>query len=363
MKGAVCVEFGKPWEIQEMELDKPARGEVMVKVAACAICHSDIHSAQGEHSLIPLPAVGGHEIAGYIAEIGEGVTYVKPGDPVIVSIPQHGCGHCYYCLIGQGYNCPNFPLKLAAPGRYTNNKGQRLWQFAGDIAGFVEYTTCSENHVVKIPQNMPLDRACLLACGVISGFGAIVNRAKVKPFDSVAVVGAGGVGLNAVQGARFSGAHPVIAVDVMEGKLEMARKFGATHTVNSRTEKDAVQKVKEITDGRGADVIIVAVAGIEILRQAFNMSSRNGMTVVIGHAGREWMSTFDATEFVGGKIMSGSAMGATRPRLDIPRLIDLYQHGRLKLDELVSRRYPFAQINQAMDDSMKGDALRNVLIF
>jgi S-(hydroxymethyl)glutathione dehydrogenase/alcohol dehydrogenase len=363
LKGAVCVEFGKPLIIEELELDKPVKGEVKVKVAACAICHSDIHSAQGEHSPIQLPAVGGHEIAGYIDEVGEGVTYVKKGDPVVVLIPQNGCGYCYNCLIGQSYNCVNNPLKLAAPGRYTNKKGQRLWQFAGDIAGFVEYTTCSENHVVKIPQNMPIDRACLLACGVISGFGAVINRAKVKPFDSVLVVGTGGVGLNAIQGARFSGAHPIIALDVMDSKLEMAKSFGATHIINGKTEKDPLNKVREITNRRGANFVFVAVAGIEILRQAFSMSSSNGLTVVIGHAGRELMTGFDATEFVGGRMMSGSAMGVTRPRLDIPRLIDLYQCGRLKLDELVSKHYPFEQINEAIEDAIRGNALRNILVF
>jgi S-(hydroxymethyl)glutathione dehydrogenase/alcohol dehydrogenase len=363
LKAAVVVEFGKPWVIEELELDKPSKGEVKVKVAACAICHSDIHSAMGEHSQIPLPAVGGHEIAGYIDEVGEGVTYVKAGDPVIVSIPQNGCGQCYNCLSGRNYNCTTNPLKLAAPGRYTNKKGLRLWQFAGDIAGFVEYTTCSENHVVKIPANMPMDRACLLACGVISGFGAVVNRGKVRPFDSVVVMGAGGVGLNAVQGARFSGAHPIIAVDVMDSKLDMAKSFGATHTVNAKTEKDPIKKVRELTGGRGADFIIVAVAGIDILRQAFSMSGQNGMTIVVGHAGKEMMSNFDATEFVGGRMMSGSAMGVTRPRLDIPRLIELYQCGRLKLDELVSKHYPLSQINEAIADSLKGDAFRNIITF
>jgi S-(hydroxymethyl)glutathione dehydrogenase / alcohol dehydrogenase len=363
MKAALCVEFGKPWVIEELTLDDPGPGEVKVKVAACAICHSDIHSAMGEHSPITLPAVGGHEIAGYIAEVGKGVTYVKEGDPVIVSIPQNGCGQCYNCLIGQNYNCTTNPLKLAAPGRYVNSQGQRLWQFAGDIAGFAEYTTCSENHVVKFPPNMPMDRACLIACGVISGFMAVINRAKVKPFESVLVMGTGGVGLNAIQGARFAGAHPIIAVDVLDSKLETARSFGATHTINARTEKDPIKTAREITGNRGADYVFVAVAGVEILRQAFSMSGRNGMTVVIGHSGKEWMSNFDATEFVGGKFMTGSAMGVVRQRVDIPRLVELYQCGRLKLDELISKHYPFARINEAMADSMKGDALRNILTF
>lgn len=362
-KAAVCTQFNEPLVIEELELDEPVQGEVMVKVAATAICHSDIHSLKGEHARITLPAVGGHEIAGYIEKVGEGVTYVKPGDPVIVSIPQNGCGQCLPCLMGQNYNCKTHPLKLAAPGRYTNRNGQRLWQFAGDIAGFAEYTTCSEHHVVKVPEDMPLDRACLLACGVISGFGAVTNRAKVKAFDSVLVMGAGGVGLNAVQGARFSGAHPIIAVDIADNKLEMAKAFGATHTINPRTEKEPIKKVFEITNNMGADFVFVAVAGVEILRQAFSMSGRNGMTVVIGHAGKERMADFDATEFVGGKMMTGSAMGVVRQRIDIPRLVSLYQYGRLKLDELISNHYPFAQINEALTASEKGSDLRNVLMF
>jgi S-(hydroxymethyl)glutathione dehydrogenase/alcohol dehydrogenase len=363
VRGAVCNEFSTPWVIEELELDKPGKGDVKVKVEACAICHSDIHSAKGEHSPIHLPAVGGHEIAGYIDEVGEGCSYVKVGDPVIVSIVTPGCGQCYYCLIGKPYKCRVKPLKLAAPGRYVNKKGQRLWQFAGDIAGFVEYTTVPEDHVVKIPPDMPMDRAALLACGVISGFGAVTNRAMVKAFDSVVVMGVGGVGLNAIQGARFSGAHPIIAVDILDSKLESARAFGATHTVNVKTEKDPVKKVFEITGMRGADHIFVAVAGIDILRQAFNMSGSEGTTYVIGHSGREMMSNFDATEFVGGKKMSGSAMGTTRPRIDIPRLIELYQCGRLMLDELVSTHYPFEKINEAMEASEKGSDLRNILTF
>jgi Zn-dependent alcohol dehydrogenase len=363
VKGAVCNEFGKPLNIEELELDQPGYGEVKVKVKACAICHSDIHSAKGEHAPIKLPAIGGHEIAGIVAEVGEGCSYVKVGDAVIVSIVTPGCGQCYYCLVGQPYNCSVKPLRLAGLGRYVNKKGERLMQFAGGIAGFVEYTTVAEDHLVKIPQDMPMDKASLLGCGVISGFGAVTNRAQVKAFDSVLVMGTGGVGLNAIQGARFSGAHPVIAADILDSKLESARDFGATHIVNVKTEQDPVKKIFEITQNRGADHVFVAVAGIDILRQAHNMCGRNGTTYVIGHSGPEIMSNFSANEFVGGKKMSGSAMGTTRPRLDIPRLVELYSCGRLKLDELISTHYPFEQINEAMAASEKGRDLRNVLLF
>jgi S-(hydroxymethyl)glutathione dehydrogenase / alcohol dehydrogenase len=364
-KVAVLYEYGKPLVIEEATLESPRKGEVMVRIASCAICHSDIHSMRGEHGNHPLPAVGGHEISGYIAEVGEGVTYVKPGDPVVTTLPMVGCGECYFCTLGQPSRCEGRKkgFIFGAPGRYVLTSGQRLTQLGGAFAGFAQYTTLAQEHITKLPQDMPMAQASLLACGVISGFGAVVNKAQVKPFSSVVVMGAGGVGLNAVQGAYFSGAYPIIAVDVVDKKLEAARQFGATWTVNSRTEKDPVAKVRELTLGRGADYIFITVAGLGPLRQGWMMSGMAGMTVVIGHAGVESMADFDATEFVGGKMMTGSAMGFVRPRVDIARLIDIYKAGRLKLDELISNRYPLEKINEAIASSLEGEALRNVIIF
>ncbi len=363
MRAAVCYEFGKPLVIEEVSLDPPGKGEVRVKLAAVAICHSDIHSLKGEHGDLPLPAVPGHEAGGYVEEVGEGVSYLKPGDTVVASIIPEGCGRCYYCRIGLSNQCTTNELYLYGEGKYTNKKGQRLAQWAGAVAGFAEYAVIPEVNLVKVPPDLPMDRACLLACGVISGFGAVVNRARVVPNSSVAVVGCGGVGLNAIQGAVFSGAYPVVAVDVLDSKLERARLFGATHAVNAAKEKDPIAKVHEITGGRGADSVIVAVAGIEILRQAFLMSARDGTTVVVGHGHGEKLSAFNPTDFMGGRKLTGSAMGAVRLRLDVPRLIELYRTGRLKLDELVSGHYPFEEINQAIASSAAGEVIRNVIMF
>jgi Zn-dependent alcohol dehydrogenase len=191
----------------------------------------------------------------------------------------------------------------------------------------------------------------------------VVNRAKVTVNSSVAVIGCGGVGLNVIQGAVFSGAYPIIAVDVRDSKLETAKAFGATHTVNAKKEKDPIKKVHELTYGRGADYVFVAVAGIEILRQGFMMSARDGTTVVIGHGHGEQLSAFTPTDFMGGKKLTGSAMGAVRLRIDVPRLIELYKIGRLKLDELVSGHYPFEKINEALASSEKGEVIRNVIMF
>jgi S-(hydroxymethyl)glutathione dehydrogenase/alcohol dehydrogenase len=363
MKAAICYEIGKPLVIEEVTLNPPGKGEVKIRLAATAICHSDIHAMKGEHGNIQLPAVAGHEMCGYVEEIGEGVTYVKIGDKVIGSIIPEGCGQCYYCRIGLSGQCTTNRIYLYRQGTYVNKEGQRLTQYAGAVAGFAEYATIPEVNLVKVPGDLPVDRACLLACGVIAGFGAVLYRAKVAANSSVVVVGCGGVGLNAIQGALYVGAYPIIAVDVRENKLEMAKVFGATRTVNAATEKDPVNKVHEITYGRGADYVIVAVAGIDILRQGFMMSARDGTTCIIGHGFGEKLSAFTPLDFMGGKKLTGSAMGAVRLRIDIARLIELYKAGRLKLDELVSGHYPFEQINEALASSEGGDVIRNVIMF
>jgi Zn-dependent alcohol dehydrogenase len=363
MKAAICYEFGKPLVIEDVEMEALKKGEVKVRISAAAICHSDIHSIKGEHGTAKLPALPGHEVSGYVEEIGEGVTYVQPGDPVVCCLVRAGCGHCYYCITGLPNFCENWHFEFKRPGPYRNKNGEQLTLLGGLYAGFVEHTIVPEDGVVKIPKDMPMDRAALLGCGVISGFGAVVNKAMVKPFSSVVVMGVGGVGLNAIQGAAFVGAHPIIAADVVNGKLEAARSFGATHTINLKKERDPIAVVRKMTYGRGADYIFITVAGIQPKRQGFMMLAPNGMEIIIGHGINEYLSEFDAVEFVGGRMMTGCAMGASRIRVDIPRLIELYQVGRLKLDELISRRYRLEQINEAIEDAEKGEALRNVILF
>jgi Zn-dependent alcohol dehydrogenase len=233
---------------------------------------------------------------------------------------------------------------------------------AGPVGGFAEYTTVSEYQIVKIPEDMPIDRAALLSCAVMTGFGVVVNRAKVKPLESVVVVGTGGVGLNAIQGAAYSGAHPVIAVDILDNKLEAARTFGATHTINSTKEKDPVKTVKELTSGRGADYIFITVGSAEALRLGFSMSGKRGLTVIVGIAGGNL--PIAGMELVNGeRMLAGCMLGSARLAVDIPALVALYQVGRLKLDELVTGRYPLDRINEAIESMEKGEALRNVIIF
>ncbi|MBN2240784.1 MAG: Zn-dependent alcohol dehydrogenase [Dehalococcoidales bacterium] len=363
MKAALCYKFGKPLVIEEVDILPPGEGEVKVRMAATAICHSDIHAIKGEHGDIKLPAIPGHEICGYVEETGPGVEYVKHGDKVVASIIPEGCGHCYYCRVGLSNQCTTNILYLHGEGKIIDKNRKRLTQYAGPVAGFTEYAVIPEVNLVKVPDDLPEDRACLLACGVIAGFGAVLYRAKVQVNTSTVVIGCGGVGLNAIQGAYFSGAFPIIAIDVRDSKLEKARTFGATYTINAAKEPHPIEKVRELTYGRGADYVIIAVAGIELLKQGWDMLARDGTACVIGHGHGEQLSAFTPTDFMGGKKLTGSAMGAVRLRIDIPRLIELYQAGRLKLDELVSGHYPFEKINEAFASSENGEVIRNVIMF
>jgi S-(hydroxymethyl)glutathione dehydrogenase/alcohol dehydrogenase len=361
MKAAICYEFNKPLVVEDgVTVDSPGKGEVKVRIAVTAVCHSDLHFIKGE---IPfkLPGLAGHEIAGYIDEVGEGVTALAPGDTVVVGTVTSGCGQCYFCKIGLSHLC--LDKRPPGPGRHMNKQGQRIGTMAGPSGGFSEYTTISQTMVTKIPKEMPLEKAALLACGVTSGFGAVVNRAQVKPFSSVVVMGTGGVGLNAIQGALFSGASPIIAVDLLDNKLEAARHFGATHTINSKKEADPIAAVKKLTSGRGADYVFVTVGSIDALRQGFSMAGPRGMTVVIGIMQGN-LSSFVPMEFImGEKVLTGCGGGSIRPGIDIPALVSLYQSGRLKLDELITARYPLAKINEAIESLDKGGALRNLIMF
>ena len=360
MKAAVCYEFGKPLVVEDINIDPPQKGEVKVRMAAVAICHSDVHQVR-EARGGKVPFVSGHECAGYVEEVGEGVESLKPGDAAVVS-HMSNCGKCFYCRTGRPHLC-NYEFPLMKESRLSTKQGQRLFPAIG-TSGFAEYVVVDQSQVVKIPQDMPMDRAALLSCGVITGFGAVVNRAKVEPNSSVVVIGTGGVGLNAIQGARFAGANPIIAVDVFDNKLEAAQAFGATHTINSKKE-DPVKAVKALTEGRGADYIFVAVGSNSAVVQAFWMSGPRGMTIIIGLPSMtEATLSLPIHAFIKDeRIITGGYMGSTNLSVDIPRLVSLYQQGRLKLDELISNRYSLEKINEAIDSSASGEALRNVIMF
>jgi Zn-dependent alcohol dehydrogenase len=358
MRAAVCREFGKKLTIEEVEIDPPGAGEIEVKLAACAICHSDIIYADGGWGGT-LPAVYGHEAAGMVAAVGPGVTLCRPGDHVVVTLIRC-CGRCPACAQGAPVTCETrFALDQKSPLR--DAAGKPLVQGLR-TAAFAERVVVDASQAVVIPRDMPLDSASLLACGVITGFGAVTNTAALRPGATAVVIGAGGVGLNTIQGAAISGARTVIALDVVDGKLEAARRFGATHALRADS-PDLRDEVRRLTDGRGADYVFVSVGAKAAIAQSFGLAARSGAIVLVGIPASDVMVEVDpGTIASDNQRILGSKMGGAHIQADIPNLVALYRQGRLKLDELVSARYPLERINEAIADVKRGSALRNVIL-
>jgi Zn-dependent alcohol dehydrogenase len=274
---------------------------------------------------------------------------------------MYSCGSCHFCNIGLPSQCLN---KFGPPKhvRLTNKDGITLAQ-KGGVGGFAEYVLVDSSQVVIVPADMPMDRVALLSCGVITGYGAVVNRARVKQSESVVVIGTGGVGINAIQGAANSSAYPIIAVDTLESKMKTAMEFGATHAVNAASD-DAADQVRALTSGRGADYIFVTVGSIAAIKQGLGMSSPRGTTVIIGLPPASEQFCFSPLEIIPTeRSIIGGFMGAVNIKEDIPKLITLYRTGRLKLDEIITGRYPLERINEALESTEKGEALRNVIMF
>ena len=359
IKAAVCRAFGAPLAIETVELAKPGPGEVMIRTAACAICHSDIFFVDGAWGG-DLPAVYGHEAAGVIEAVGPGVTRLKVGDPVVATLIRN-CGFCPACAEGAPVFCEEvFPLDRRSP--LSDSDGRPIVHGLRTGA-FAERMVVDQSQAVAIPKDMPLDSASLIACGVLTGLGAVVNTAGVKAGSSVVVIGCGGVGLNSIQGARISGASPVIAVDVEPSKLAAAREFGASETVNARSE-DVVERVAALTGGRKADWVFVTVGVKGAAEHGVSLMKRNGATVLVGMPPSGVTATIDPGWLAAdGQRILGSKMGSARPAIDVPRIVQFYREGRLKLEPLISGRYRLESINEALASSRSGAAVRNVIVF
>jgi len=358
IKAAVCHEFGAPLVIEDIQLAAPDMGLVEVTLKAVAICHSDIHYAEGGWGG-NLPAVYGHEAAGVISAIGAGVSGFSEGDSVVVTLIR-ACGTCPNCAQGKPTICETPVDGFKGPIRTAD--GGPLDQSLA-CGAFAEKVVVDQSQIVKIPATISKDVACLLSCGVITGVGAVVNTAGLRAGQDVVVIGAGGVGLNAIQGARIAGARRIVAVDMTPEKLEIAKSFGATHGVLAN-EKTPWKAAFKALGGRGADVVLVTVGTIPAYNQAPRFLAPGGKVIVVGlpHAGD--MAQYEPLILgVVSQGLIGTKMGDSVIQRDIPWLIDLYQQGRLKLDELVSGRWRLDQINEAIADTKTGSAKRNVILF
>jgi S-(hydroxymethyl)glutathione dehydrogenase / alcohol dehydrogenase len=361
MKAAVLRNIPGDLEIADVAIDKPGPREVLVRTVAAGLCHSDLHFMEGSYPY-PTPAVLGHESAGVVEAVGSDVTYVKPGDHVITCLSVF-CGQCEYCLKGNLSLCSSKDVECNrpsdAPPRLTLD-GEPCAQFL-NLSSFAEEMLVHEHAVVKIREDMPLDKAALIGCGVTTGVGAVFRTARVTPGSAVAVIGAGGVGLSAIQGARIAGANKVIAVDLVDSKLEMASQLGATHTVNG-SGGDAVEQVKELTGG-GVDFSFEAIGLKQTAEQAFNMLRNGGTATIIGMIPVGTMVELHGVDFLYEKKMQGSNMGSNQFRTDMPRFIDMYLDGRLMLDEMLSATLTLDQINDGYAAMKRGEVARQVIEF
>ena len=359
MKAAVFREVNVPMEIEDIQVSKPGPREVLIRTGAAGICHSDMHFFNGTYPG-QVPMVLGHESAGVVEEVGSDVHYVKPGDHVITCLSVF-CGHCEQCLTGHLSLCQEPETNRSKEEEPRLSKeSQYLTQFA-QLGSFAEQMLVHEHAIVKIREDMPMDRAALIGCGVTTGFGAVIHTAAVEPGSTVAVIGCGGIGLSAINGAAIAGAARVIAIDMVESKLELARKFGATDTVNA-SDGNAVGEVIEMTGG-GVHYSFEAI-GLKIAaEQAFQMLRAGGTATVIGMIPPGDMVTIHGVDFLSEKKIQGSMMGSNRFRVDMPRFVDFYLQGRLHLDDLVSNRIQLADINEGMAALETGEVARSVIMF
>jgi S-(hydroxymethyl)glutathione dehydrogenase/alcohol dehydrogenase len=359
MKAAVLREHLRPLVVEELDLGEPGPGEVLVKMMASGVCHSDWHVVKGEWTQVPLPIVLGHEGAGIVESLGPNVTGVQPGDHVILSW-KASCGLCEMCQKGW----PNLCERSPTVGRKPTVRGteEPINQMAG-LGTFGSYTVVPEVAAVPIDRDVPFAQAALVGCGVTTGVGAAINTARVQPGTTVAVFGCGGVGLNCMQGAAIAGATMIIAVDLLDNKLQMAGEFGATHTVNSSRE-DPVERIRELTNGKGVHYAFEAIGLVpEPFIQSVLCTRSRGVTVWVGHAPVNTPVTLDARDLMMEKTVIASMYGSARPQIEFPRLLDLYKAGKLKLDELVTRRFPLDEVNGAFDALGHGEVARSVLTF
>lgn len=363
-RAVVCRELNQPVVVEEIVVEAPRRNEVMIKLSACGVCHSDLSATNGTIPFPP-PLVLGHEGAGIVVQVGEGATGFAVGDAAISSFVSM-CGKCRYCQSGRPQLCDQAANTLfTLPDgsvRTRDAAGQPLNVFSG-CGVMAEYATLHVDNLVKVGHDVPMECCALVSCGVMTGVGAVCNTAKVEPGSITIVFGAGGVGLNAIQGCALAGAAMIVAVDTSDTKLELARLFGATHTVNASGEDNVVKTLRKLTGG-GADYAFECVGQGAILAQAYGALHKGGTAVMVGIAGpKDQTSLRTSTLSFEEKTVTGSYFGSARPREDFPRILSLYKAGRLKLTELITQRYRIDDAPRAFDDLAHGRNARGVIVF
>jgi S-(hydroxymethyl)glutathione dehydrogenase / alcohol dehydrogenase len=363
-EAAILWRPGGPVEIHEIDVAPPQKGEVLVEIAACGVCHSDLHVVEGALPE-PLPLVLGHEASARVQEVGPGVESLRPGDHVVLALVP-ACGTCAECLRGR----PNFcqvGASMAATGTLADGtsrlslNGTTLHHF-NSVSSFAGHAVVPESVAVKIRNDVALDSVALVGCAVLTGSGAVLNTAEVEEGARVAVWGCGGVGLNVVQGARLARAAQIVAIDTQADKLELARKLGATDVVEAVSGVDVVEAVRDLTDG-GPDYAFEAVGTEPTIQQAWEAAGPRGTVVVVGIMPKGTTLTIDPWQFLSEKTLKGSFLGSARVREDIPRLVDLYAAGDLRLDELVDRRIPLSELPEAFERLRARDGLRQLVVF
>jgi S-(hydroxymethyl)glutathione dehydrogenase/alcohol dehydrogenase len=359
MKAAVLHAPRQPMTIEDVAIEKPKRREVLVRVAAAGLCHSDLHFIEGSYPT-PVPVVLGHESAGVVEAVGEDVTYLKPGDHVISCLSVF-CGHCEFCLSGRPSICQDTEVKMP-PGvaKRLRWKGGQLNQFL-NLSSFAEQMVVHEHALVKVREDMPLDLAALIGCSVVTGYGAVVHTAKVEPGSTVAVFGAGGIGLSAINAAVLAGAARVIAVDRDPFKFDLARVFGATDVVDASA-GDAVEQIRQLTGG-GVQYAFECIGLKQTAEQSFACLRQGGTATIIGMIPFGTKIELHGFDFLRERRIQGSMMGSNRFRTDMPRLIEFYMQGRLRLKEMVSARIPLEAINEGFEALKRGGVARSVVLF
>ncbi|MCV7426314.1 Zn-dependent alcohol dehydrogenase [Mycobacterium montefiorense] len=379
-RAAILHDVGGPWSVEDFELDAPRAGEVLVEMAAAGMCHSDDHILKGDMSApnemlrslgLPtmFPMIGGHEGSGIVREVGDGVTEFVPGDHVVMSFVAV-CGQCRWCASGMEYIC-DMGASVLTPGmptdgtyRHHTAEGKPLGHLA-KVGAFSKHTVVSTNSLVKIEPHLPLAPSALLSCAIPTGFGSVANRSNMRPGDTVVVVGVGGIGTGAIQGARIGGAAYIVAVDPVEFKQKSALQFGATHTASTAVE--AMDLVRELTYGVLADAVVVSPSLItaDDVRDAVRLTRKGGTCVLTGMTSQLTSSVkIDLQDFIlSNKSLAGTVFGSCNPKSDIIRLARLYQTGQLQLDEMITRRYRLDDINDAYDDLRNGKIVRGIIDF